>query len=506
MDRRLFLAQAALSTYSIAHAQTAERSVSTSSQGKPLWAWTAADIARGLRSGAFTAREATESCLSRMRQVNQAVNAVAESLETDALAAADAADRRLANEAHRDLPALLGVPVTTKINVDMSGHPTTDGVVAMRQRMAKEDHSSVANLRKGGAIIIGRTNTPAFSFRWFTDNDLHGRTLNPWDPTVTPGGSSGGAASAVAVGIGAIAHGNDIAGSVRYPAYCCGVAGIRPTAGLVPSFNPSSAQNLPGISAQLMGVQGLLARAVNDLRLALPVLAQRDFRDPTSSTADSDRQALPRRSRIALLRELPGVKADPSVEFGLNKAAESLRSAGYVVEDIVPPRFQEAADLWSPFVLSEIGAGLNSVAQKYGDARIQTALRTWLGITRTLDLPSFSEVLGKRLQMRREWSVFLQKYPVVITPASWREPFVLDLDQQGPDAFREILLAQSPSLVIAFPGLPGLTVPTGTYRGLPTGVQVVAEWFREDICFDVGSIIEGAMTMTPIDPRSARQA
>src|SRR5262249_56503085 len=99
--------------------------------------------------------------------------------------------------------------------------------------------------RKAGAIIVGRTNTPAFSWRWFTDNDLHGATLNPWNKGITPGGSSGGAAAALATGIGALAHGNDIGGSIRYPAYACGLAGIRPSFGRVPRFNPTAPEARP---------------------------------------------------------------------------------------------------------------------------------------------------------------------------------------------------------------------------------------------------------------------
>lgn len=509
MDRRIFIAHTAFASWSVSHAQSANlsrshKTTAATSQGRPLWALGAVELASKIREGQVSAHEATASCLERMRAVNPSVNAVVEGLETQALASADAADRLRA--AGAPLPPLHGVPVTVKINVDMAGLPTTDGVVAFKQAIANEDHSSVANLKRGGAIIIGRTNTPSFSFRWFTDNDLHGRTLNPWDPAVTPGGSSGGAAAAVAVGIGPIAHGNDIAGSVRYPAYCCGVAGIRPTVGLVPSFNPSSAKMPAGISAQLMGVQGLLARRIEDLRMSLPVLSRRDPRDPTFAGSQSQLEALPANARIAVLRALPGVRADQSVLAGLDLAVATLRSAGYTVEEVVPPSFQEAADLWSPFVLNEIGPGLNGAAQKFGDEHIRTALKTWLDLTRNVELAGFSQILARRFQIRREWSQFLQRYPILITPVSWRQPFPIDFDQQGPEAFEAILKAQSPSLVIALMGLPGLTVPTGVFEGLPTAVQVVSEWFREDLCFDVGALIEASTAVrTPIDPRGARK-
>src|SRR5690606_1096276 len=136
-----------------------------------------------------------------------------------------------------------------------------------------------ANFRRAGAVIIGRTNTPCYSMRWFTDNELHGATLNPWDAGITCGGSSGGAGAAVTAGIGAIAHGNDIAGSLRYPAHCCGLVSVRPTYGRVASFNAAASGAAPN-SSQLMAVQEPLTRSVRDNGLALEVMSQHDVRDP----------------------------------------------------------------------------------------------------------------------------------------------------------------------------------------------------------------------------------
>src|SRR5262249_19437700 len=166
------------------------------------------------------------------------------------------------------LGPLHGVTVTCKINVDYAGRATTNGVVAFKDRIAKADSPPVANWRKAGAIAIGRTNVPPFSARFFTSNALHGRTLNPWDAARTPGGSSGGAAAAVATGIGPLAHGSDRAGSVRYPAYACGVVGLRPTIGRIASFD-GCAPGDPSITTQLTSVQGPLARSIRDLRLGL---------------------------------------------------------------------------------------------------------------------------------------------------------------------------------------------------------------------------------------------
>jgi amidase len=202
-----------------------------------LWRLDATELASLIRLGRVSSREATQSCLSRLHAVNSAINAVVRVLEKEALAAADAADEARARG--NALGRLHGVPVTVKVNTDQAGCPTDNGVVAFRDAMATEDSPVVANLKRAGAVIIGRTNTPAFSMRIFADNALHGRTLNPRDPSISAGGSSGGAGAAIATGIGPIAHGNDIGGSVRIPALFNGVVGLRVSLGRVPSYNPS---------------------------------------------------------------------------------------------------------------------------------------------------------------------------------------------------------------------------------------------------------------------------
>src|SRR5207247_6227433 len=131
--------------------------------------------------------------------------------------------------------------------------------------------------------------------------------------------------------------------------------------------------------------------------------------------------------------------------------------------------------------------------EKYGDQKVKNELATWMEVTPPLDLAAYSQAMGKREQILRSWRLFLETYPVIITPVSWREPFPLDLDQKGPEEFKQILKVQSPMLSVAFLGLPGLTVPTGLVKGLPTAVQVVAERFREDICFDIGEVIEAGV-------------
>ena len=252
-----------------------------------LWRWDAVALAEGIRTRKISSREAVTACVGRMRAVNPALNAVTCDLSAQALSAADLADAALARG--DALGPLHGVPVTIKENVDQQGCATVNGVAAYKDVIATSDHPVVANWKKAGAVIIGRTNTPAFSLRWFTDNDLHGRTLNPFDPSVTPGGSSGGAAAAVAMGMGPIAHGTDYGGSIRHPAWACGVVGLRTTPGRVPSYKASAPNRV--ITNQMMSVQGPLTRNVRDARLALQVMSQGSPLDPQWTPAPLDHAA-----------------------------------------------------------------------------------------------------------------------------------------------------------------------------------------------------------------------
>ncbi len=217
-----------------------------------IWRWSASRIAAAIRAREISAREAVDSCLDRMAAVNGTLNAVTVDLSASAREGAARADAAIAGG--DALGPLHGVPVTIKENVDQQGSATTNGVVGFRNVIATEDSPVVANWKRAGAIIIGRTNTPAFSFRLDTVNDLRGRTYSPWSRVHTPGGSSGGAASCVAAGIAPLAHGNDIAGSVRFPAYCCGGGGHTTVVRPRPAYNPTQTAER-SMSSQLMSVQ-----------------------------------------------------------------------------------------------------------------------------------------------------------------------------------------------------------------------------------------------------------
>src|SRR6478672_7686740 len=282
-----------------------------------LWQWDAARLAHAIHTRAVSSREAVAACLARLQSVNPRVNAVVETLADEALTLADAADRDLAKSGPTG--PLLGVPVTTKINTDQKGCATTNGVAAFRNLVAQEDAPSIANLRRAGAIVIGRTNAPEFSWRWFTDNELYGETANPWNRQRTCGGSSGGAAVAVATGMCPLAQGTDFGGSIRHPALCCGIAGLRPTLGRVPTYNATTGDR--PITAQFMAVHGPLARRVGDLRLALAAMAADDVRDSWWVPAPITAPAPARPIRVALVDSDRRPGLDDDIADALEEAA-----------------------------------------------------------------------------------------------------------------------------------------------------------------------------------------
>jgi amidase len=464
-----------------------------------LWRWDAADLAQAIRTRAISARDAVSAALDRLAAVNPRINAIVETLGDEALAAATDADEQVRRG--EPLGPLHGVPVTVKVNTDQRGHATTNGIVAFRDVIAPDDAPVAANLKKAGAIIIGRTNTPAFSWRWFTDNDLHGATLNPWNSAITPGGSSGGAAAALAAGIGAVAHGNDIGGSIRYPAYACGLAGIRPSFGRVPSFNPSAPEERP-LSAQMMSVQGPWARRVRDLRLGLAAMAQFDPRDPWWVPAPLQGLPVARPIRVAVSADPGGLGVAPAVAAAIRQAAGWLAEAGYVVEEKEPPDFMAAVDAWRTILGTETRIGMLPMIEKYGDKAVRHMARYFDKLTPSLNLPSFGKALASRSTLLRAWMLFFEDFPLVLVPVSCEPPFPAGHDQGDDDTLDRLVTAQRAQFPPACLGLPGISVPTGIAAGLPMGVQLIAGRFREDLLLDAAEIIEARAPMpTPLDPR-----
>ncbi|MEW5422920.1 amidase [Amorphus sp. 3PC139-8] len=463
-----------------------------------LWKWDAVDVAAGVRAGTVSAREVTEAVLARIEAVNPKLNAVVDVLTEEALAAADAADRAV--RSGQPLGVMHGVPVTTKLNADQAGTSNSSGVEAFKDRIADADNPAIENLRRAGAIIVGRTNTPPFCLRWMTENDVYGRTYNPWSKEHVPGGSTGGGSSALAAGMGAIAQGSDNGGSVRYPAFCTGVTGLRPTPGRIPYYNPSQFER--PLSMQLIAVPGPLARRVADLRIGFEAMVAPDPRDPFHIPMPVSNAPPPRPLKVAISLDPTGDGVEPSVAKALERTAEILTDAGFQVATPKMPDIVEAAELWDEICQGEGGMVFAEMVSKLADQPMKEAMGFMMARMPSFEPGEYHALYTKRATLMRQWSMFLAEYPILITPVSTRAQFIHGEDIWSQEANDLSYRVQSTLTAFALIGLPGVSVPTGVEDGLPTGVLVMAPRFREDLALGVAEIIEANCPMdTPIDPR-----
>jgi len=468
-----------------------------------LWRLSATEIAAQVRAKKILAREVTQSALARLERANPAINAVVAHDADYSLKKADAVDAKIARG--DDPGPLAGVPTTIKCLSDQAGFATTNGLVVQKDLIATTNSPIVDNVLNAGGVIIGRTNTPAFSYRWFTDNKLHGLTRNPRNNAITPGGSSGGAASATAAGIGAIGHGTDIAGSIRYPAYACGIHGLRLSLGRAPNFNATAPAERP-IGGQIMAVSGPIARTISDLRIGYRAMAAFDPRDPWCMPVPVPLDVHGIEKRAVLCIAPDGLEAVPEVKAALSDAAKRLARAGWTVDEITKtPPLQEAAELNVNLWIGDGYAGQLAAAEKEGDLGALTCLRGHAEVGRGLDAAKLSWTLARRAALTHEWQMFLHKNPVLLMPVSGELPFPDQFDLQGDEAWHRVWRAQLPMIGIPLMGLPGLVVSTGVVGQVPVGVQLVAARFREELLLTAGEAIEaGGVPPAPIDPVGMR--
>lgn len=409
---------------------------------------TATEAAAGIRRGALSARDLTEELLDRIEE--SPLNAVVETHRDVALGAAEDADRAVAHGA--DLGPLHGVPMTVKDAFAVEGMHTTWGEPAFAEHVADRDAAVVERLRAAGAIVVGKSNVHHMLADFGrTVNPLYGRTLNPRDPARTPGGSSGGAAAAVAAGLSYLEYGSDLAGSIRIPAAHCGVYGLKPTAGTVPlrGFQPPGPPAEPG--RDFPSAAGPLARSAADLRLALGVTGGPDGAEAHAYTW---RLAPPRRTRLADFR------------------------AGVVLDD---PRCP---------VTAEVGAALSDVVDALARAGVQVTEGWPDGVDPAAQAASFGfqvelffamhegALAGVVEQERRRhasaaaWGRYFRDVDVFLCPTVFTTAFPHDCNQDRYDD-QVFWVAQA-----SLPGLPAVSAPAG--GALPAGLQVVGPAHEDD--------------------------
>lgn len=462
-----------------------------------LWRRGALELAGMIARKEVSSREVVTAHLARIDSVNPHLNAIVRRWDNDSLAAADAADAAVA--AGGKLGTLHGVPVTVKENIDLAGTPTTQSIAFLANAISPTDAPVVERIRAAGAIPIGRTNLPDLGLRVTTESSLHGVTHNPWHPTRTTGGSSGGEGSALASGMSPLGFGNDIGGSLRNPANCCGISSIKPTQGLVPWATEIPPQD-PGIAAQLMLSEGSMARHVVDVRAGLLAIAGAHDRDPRALPVTLTDRADGRALRVAVAAAPPGGTTHPEIAAAITKAADALSNSGAQVTEAIPPSFARAAYLWSAILTEEVRAQrplLEMVLGEDGKKFLSYADDVYAPLTTA----ALMAVFGERNAVDREWHQFLTQYDVLLMPTWAQPPFELGSDIVSLAAAKGVEEMLRPVLPANLLGLPAVVVPVGMADGMPVGAQLVGRRFADLTCLNAAQLLENHFgTITPIDP------
>ena len=468
-----------------------------------LFFLSATDVADRIRRREVSPVELIEALLARIERVNPPINAyVTLSVEQARTAAREAERAILRGDA---LPPLCGVPVHLKDNIETAGIRTTYGSRVFEDHVPTEDAVLVARIKAAGAIVVGKTNLPEFASKGVCDSPLLGYGRNPWNLGRIPGGSSGGAAAAVAAGLGPLGIGNDVAGSIRVPAACCGVVGLKPSAGRVPN-HPS------GIPWDIAFQQGPIARTVGDLDLALRVLSGPHDLDllslpPIAEDWDRRLDDLIRPWRFAWSPDLGVARVDPEVLEITTTAVEALRGAGRVdspklnlgdalgVFTVVVPLLRAAAvapfvEQWAPkmdpFVADYYRRGMRITTKELGDA------------------------FQHRDRLAASVATVLRDHDFIVTPTIACVPWEYDrafpalIDSQPLANWRDWLPFTYP---FNFTGHPAVSVPAGWTRdGLPVGLQIVGTRFADREVLAAARFLERARPWAHRRPPMAERA
>ena len=426
-----------------------------------MWGRAATELAAGIRAREFSAREVMESHLARIEAVNPRVNAIVTLDAEGALRAAAEAD------AGEPRGVLHGLPIAVKDLEDTAGMRTTYGSPLFASHVPESDSLLVERLRAAGAIVIGKTNTPEFGAGSQTFNAVFGATRNPWDLARTPGGSSGGAAAAVAAGMLPFADGSDLGASVRNPAAFCGLVGLRPSPGVIPDAGPGDPWNpLP--------VLGPIARTVDDVALLLSALAGPDPRDPLSvggpfvpSGLDGDVRGL----RIGWSRDLGGLPVDPAVTAVLEAQRATLEALGCVVED-AEPSFEGADEAFEVLRGVTFAGAFKEILHQ-----VKPALAENVRFGLSLTPERIARALTLRGELFTRMREFLGRYDFLAAPVTQVPPF--SVDEEFPRAIAGVEMGSYLEWFrscsrITVTSHPAVAVPAGfTDDGLPIGLQLV---------------------------------
>ena len=453
-----------------------------------LTSLSAASLARLIRDGQTSSEEVVRAHLDRIDELNPTINAVVVVTADSALAEA----RRLDEEQSRGniVGPLHGVPVTIKDAIETAGVVTTGGTLGRADYVPDSDATVVSRLRNAGAVVIGKTNLPELSLAGEADNLVYGRTVNPYRHDRVTGGSSGGEGAAIAAGMSPLGMGSDVGGSVRLPAHFCGIAGIKGTAGRVPSTGhyPSA----DGILARLWQI-GPMARYVEDLVLALPIIAGPDGIDPFTfpvplrDPASVDVSSL----RIAFHTEISEAPVTDETANAVRDAAQALADAGATVEETHPSCLDNIWDRTNAFYSADGGDQVRRILERAGTREVHQLTQETIDSQRHFaeSVGDLAETLVWVDQFRRDMLAFLGDYDAILCPGH-SHPAMEHGESNGDIHYLGYLYLMAYNLT----GWPGTIVRVGTSpEGLPIGVQLVAGPWREDISLALAAQVETAL-------------
>jgi len=487
-DRRTFIGAAAAAAALAAGSPAFEAQAATADE---LCFSSAVDLARMIRTRQVSAREVMAAHLSRIERFNPPLNAIVAKLDDDAcLKLADAADRRTASG--EPLPPLHGLPTAFKDLQPAVGFPYTRGSPIYKDAMPAEDSVFVERLRRAGVIPIGKTNAPEFGMGSHTYNKVYGTTVNPYDLTKSAGGSSGGAASALAAGLMPIADGSDLGGSLRNPGNFNNIVGFRPSVGMTPTW-PTSFPLL-GFS-----VNGPLARSVADVAFLMSVMTGPDARDPSLLPADPAvfRGALERNFRgvrVAWCPDLGGLPLERSVRDVLDAQRKTFEDLGCIVEEAVPD-LTDADSIFLTLRAFRSAANYGPLLAQYRDLLKPEAI-TEIEQGQALTRDAVAQAMVKQSQLFDRMRRFEERYAFTLCAVNQLPPFDAKIDWPktvAGVAMEHYIAWQKTCYWITATFRPALSVPAGFTRdGLPVGVQIVGSWRDDFGVLQLGAAFERA--------------